>query len=211
MNDRQLTAALANLGLDASSYPAVALLPLIEVAWADGRIQSAERRLIARVAKQYEMPVSDAWLDRWLKKRPSATAFLLARTVLLSLLNRSDAPPDAPETVENLLGLCYRVAAVAGGLFGLAFTVTPRERACMEDIAQHLRLDPRLPEEVVQIWNAGRVVRPAPGGAAGGAEPEPTLVFKRPDAPPRVPTNLRLQAIPRDQGNTTMPQFDPEE
>lgn len=201
MTDAQLTAALATLGLDERTYPAVALLPLIEVAWADGRIQRAERRLIRQTVERYGMAVRGAWLDRWLEERPPASEFLAARQVLLALLQRAGAASDAPETLEALLDLCHRVAAVAGGLFGLAFTVTASERACIEDIAQNLRLGPMLPSSLVGVWQADR---PAPMVPPVGRAPTfhggaaPTVILE-PASSDRAPPTL------------TMPRFDAEE
>ncbi|HHO50786.1 MAG TPA: TerB family tellurite resistance protein [Deltaproteobacteria bacterium] len=156
MTDGELTTALANLGLNRSNYRAVALLPLVEVAWADGRIQRAERELIARIAQRYGLEPGDAWLERWLERRPSATLFLAVRTVLLALMSRRGQDPGTPDDPVALLALCLRVAEAAGGLFGLAFTVSPRERACIEEIASHLVLGPALPEAIVVAWRGGR-------------------------------------------------------
>lgn len=189
MTDAQLTAALATLGLDERSYPAVALLPLIEVAWADGRVQRAERRLIRQTVEQYGMPVSGAWLDRWLERRPPTTQFLTARQVLLALMQRAGTGSDAPDTLESLLELCHRVAAIAGGLFGIAFTVTAGERACIADIADNLRLGPQLPG----TW-------PAPMVSPKGRPP----TFRRGDA-----TVIRAgQTAPRAASTLTFPRFD---
>lgn len=200
MTDAQLTTALASLGLDERTYPAVALLPLIEVAWADGRVQPAERRLLQQTVQRYGMRVSGAWLDRWLGQRPTATQFLAARRVLLALFHRAGPGSDGPETLDALLELCERVAAVAGGLFGLVFTVTPGERACIEDLAQQLRLGPSL-GEVAHRW---RDDQPTPMVPPSGRPP----TFHRGDEE----TVIRGADAPRrSQPTLTIPRFDDED
>jgi tellurite resistance protein len=162
MDDRALTEALAGLGLDRENHRAVALLPLVEVAWADGRVQQAEKRLILEIAERYGVEPGDAWLQRWLAKRPNATTFLAARTVLLALMAR-DGRSDvkAPDTLVELLELCVDVAQAAGGLFGFAFTYEHSERECIHEIAHSLALGPALPEKVVKAWDT--LARPKPG------------------------------------------------
>lgn len=176
MTDRELTEALALLGLDRANHRAIGLLPLIEVAWADGRVQRAERDLIVKTAARYGIEPGDAWLDRWLKRRPPATTFLTARTVLLALMARAGRSEwSAPETLEALLDLCTDVAAAAGGLFGLAFTIERSERACMEEIATSLALGPALPKEVARSWDTA--------GRAAGFSDAPTRLLRKPTAP----------------------------
>lgn len=165
MDDRELTEALARLGLDRRNHRAVALLPLVEVAWADGRVQRAEKRLIGEIAQRYGLEPGDEWLQRWLKKRPTPTTFLAARTVLLALMARSGrAEVKAPDDLADLLDLCVAVAEAAGGLFGLAFTYEQSERECIQEIAHSLQLGPALPQQVAQDWEeTTQKLEPAPG------------------------------------------------
>lgn len=154
MTDADLTGALAQLGLDRQNWRAVSLLPLVEVAWADGKIQPAERRLLVEIAARHGIEPGSAFLSRWLgRKRPAKTEFLRARTLLLQLWQRAD-PREVkqPETLEQLLDLCLRVAEAAGGLFGILFTVEASERDCMAEIASSLQLGPALPETVAKAW-----------------------------------------------------------
>ena len=55
MTDEELDAEsvreLASLGLDKRNYKAVCLLPLVEIAWADGVVQPGERTAILKAAR----------------------------------------------------------------------------------------------------------------------------------------------------------------
>ncbi|MEQ1572528.1 MAG: hypothetical protein ABMA64_43310, partial [Myxococcota bacterium] len=163
MDDRELLAALEGLGLSREHHRAALLLPLIEVAWADGRIQRAERRRLLAIAKRHHLALPEGWLERWLGRKPSKKAFLAAHTAVLALMARHDPDPssDAARMAidlrsTHLLRLCEEVAASAGGLFGFAFSISPAERDCIEQIAQSLALGPALPEGVVTAWNDAR-------------------------------------------------------
>lgn len=74
MTETELATTLRRLGVDARSHRALALLPLIQVAWADGRIQAAERAMIEDIARA-RYGLDDQALrvvDRWLREPPTA-------------------------------------------------------------------------------------------------------------------------------------------
>ena len=142
MNDLELIAELHKLGLDAESFRAVALLPLIEVAWADRAIQPQERRSILLIAKGHNLLVGAAAdvVDRWLTSRPSDEDFERGRKMLAILAHRKHGiGADMPEhVVDTIVDLCSVVAESAGGLFGIFFKVSTEERRVIKKIADHL-------------------------------------------------------------------------
>jgi tellurite resistance protein len=156
LDDEELTATLESLGLGRDNHRAVVLLPLIEVAWADGRVQTAERLRIVQIARQYGFDGKSAWLTRWLRRRPSHKTFLAARTALLDLMARSGHGEEPIASLDDLINLCVWIAEAAGGLFGLAFTVERSERECIEQIAASLALGPALPDGLVEQWEQSR-------------------------------------------------------
>jgi tellurite resistance protein len=142
MNDLELIAELHKLGLDADSFRAVALLPLVEVAWADQSVQAQERKSILLIAKGHDLLEGRAAevVETWLTTRPSDETFALGRRVLATLAHRkSGLGADMPEHVtETIVDLCAVVAESAGGLFGVLWTVSSAERRTIKRIAEHL-------------------------------------------------------------------------
>ena len=49
MDDEQLIKTIHYMGIDRENYPIVALLPLVQVAWADGDVHDREKELILKV------------------------------------------------------------------------------------------------------------------------------------------------------------------
>lgn len=143
MTDQDLIAGLKALGLDRDSFRAVALLPLIEVAWADREVQPAERKLILEVAEGHRLlaPGARAVLDRWLAEAPDEATFARGRELLIALAHRTTGVDVdlRPQDVDTMLDLCGHVAEAAGGLFGLAFTTSAEERRAIRRIGEHLR------------------------------------------------------------------------
>lgn len=142
MNDLELIAELHKLGLDADSFRAVALLPLVEVAWADKSVQAQERKSILLIAKGHDLLEGRAAeiVGGWLETRPSDETFDLGRQILATLAHRKTGlGADMPEHVtDTIVDLCAVVAESAGGLFGVFFTVSTDERRTIKHIADHL-------------------------------------------------------------------------
>ena len=59
---------LQELKVPREAYRVVSLLPLVYVAWADGKVQKAERDVILRIAREQGLldHGGDAALERWL-------------------------------------------------------------------------------------------------------------------------------------------------
>ena len=65
--------SFARLGIPAHDYSVLKLLPLIYVAWADGKMEFVKKeRIQYYAAGQYDLsPAGIAVLDQWLTKRPT--------------------------------------------------------------------------------------------------------------------------------------------
>lgn len=139
-SDETLRRELSELGMNEGSFRALALLPLIEVAWADREIQSGERQMILEIAEGHDLlnPSSSQLLKSWLTVRPSPEYFAQSRKLLVKLAHRNqgigqDLPSDS---LDSVLAFCSHVAESAGGLFGMMFTVSAPEQSALRKIAQ---------------------------------------------------------------------------
>ncbi len=99
------------------AFGLLALVPLVKVAWAEGRITRRERALIMQAARRQgveENSTADAVLSKWLDARPPEEFFERAFVHLRSLLHA--LPEDGGnDVVLDLLSLCTSVAEVSGG------------------------------------------------------------------------------------------------
>jgi len=140
MDDDALIAALAELGMDRDSWRAVLLLPVVQVAWADGRIQERERELILRVAGDNGLldgPAGEV-IRAWLSTAPQPDQLALGRELLVALAHRHRGLGSEldPVALEDVQALALQVARSAGGLFDLLFTVEPAERSALDEISE---------------------------------------------------------------------------
>lgn len=145
MTDAELLDGLADLGIPRDAWRVLVLIPLVQVAWADGRIQAPERELILRVAEQHELlegPTGEV-LRRWLDGAPDARQLSQGRTLLVALAHRHrglGAELDA-SVLDEIQELCEQVAKAAGGLFDALFTVDAAERQAIGEIRKSFGRD----------------------------------------------------------------------
>jgi tellurite resistance protein len=131
-----LQECLRHLGVDRDRVELVALLPLIRVAWADGRIQQAEHKIIIEIATRYDLfgPGDREVVEAWLSEEPS-NFFLDTTERVVRELAKLAVFPDARGIVEQ----CWALADAAGGLLGTSlFAIDPYERAAIEEMARAL-------------------------------------------------------------------------
>lgn len=128
-------ARLQDMGFDADKARVFDLLPLVHVAWADGKVQASERRVILDILAQRGVESdSEAWLliEALLEQRPSDT-FLDETLALLR-----EVVGDSSVRAHNIVELCQKVAAAHGPLFGLFGTVSGDEQKLLDHIASSL-------------------------------------------------------------------------
>ena len=138
MTDDELAHQLQLLGMDAASYRALALLPLVQVAWADGTIQDAERDLILQLAEdRYALEAEGKRVLRnWLHHPPSAGYTHRGRTVLRELCGRAGFNVSRDE-LGTVVSLAKQVAKAAGGFFGFG-AISAHEATAIDEIAAAL-------------------------------------------------------------------------
>jgi tellurite resistance protein len=121
------------LGFEDEAEGIFDLLPLVEVAWADGTIQPAERALILNILQIRDLARGKAFttLEALLEKPPSETYVEESLAVLRELVR------DQPEQAQTIVGLCVLVAESAGGFLGLR-AISSKERAAITRIAEAL-------------------------------------------------------------------------
>ncbi|MBX2799279.1 MAG: TerB family tellurite resistance protein [Myxococcales bacterium] len=120
----------------------MSLLPLVQVAWADGRIQDRERELILGVADKHGLldEHSREMIESWLAEAPSGYFNTTAGQVLAELLRRAKVPAELDR--EAIAGWCWAIAGAAGGLLGTRlFAISAAERSALDEIGRVLDLD----------------------------------------------------------------------
>lgn len=132
--DREIVEGFRLLGLDGDTAEAFSLLPLVYVAWAEGRVSGPERRRILDAARSRGLvegtPAHDRLLG-WLEERPEERAFEVALRLIRHTLETT-AEGQGGARANHLLGECIQIAKASGGVRGF---VGGGDDVCAEEMA----------------------------------------------------------------------------
>ncbi len=117
--DATLLDRLVESGMTGSAAAALTLVPIIEVAWADGKIQKAEKLAVLGGSNECGLaaPECKELLEHWLTTRPKP-ALLAAWTEYVRALGHVMAEGDLALLQEEIVDLVRSVAKAAGGIMG---------------------------------------------------------------------------------------------
>ena len=142
ITDQAMLTDLLELGLDADTVSLLPLVPVVELAWAEGGITPAERQLVLSLARSRgiaEGSPADLRLKGWMDSQPSPEQLKKATRVMSAVLG-SDTPVAKDLTADQLVKYCEQIASASGGLFGLPFrAVSMEEQALLARIAGDLK------------------------------------------------------------------------
>ncbi len=134
--DPALLDLLLAQGIDAETWLAVSLVPLVEVAWADGQVEAAERRaVLAAAAANGVLPgtPSHALLEGWLATRAAEGLLQAWGEYTVALCARLPAA-ERESLKRQVVGRARAVAEAAGGILGLGRKVSAREEEVLREL-----------------------------------------------------------------------------
>jgi hypothetical protein len=139
LHDPALLQELEQLGFTPETVALLPLVPLVQMAWAEGGVSDAERKVIVQLARSrgiQEASAGDRQLSSWLSSRPHADVFARASRLIRAML---DAPGGEEKmTAEDLVNYCESIAAASGGILGIN-RISAEERALLNTIARDLK------------------------------------------------------------------------
>ena len=137
IKDEHLLKTLVDLDIQAGTYTALSLVPLVTVAWANNRVETGERRTILEAAAESGIaPGTDAHrlLDSWLATRPGQQLFEGWKEYVLAVVKALD-PAIRGDFRDGILRRSRAVAEASGGLIDwLGGGVSPAEQRVLNEI-----------------------------------------------------------------------------
>lgn len=140
LHDPELLRDLQELGFTAETVPLLPLMPLVQVAWAEGGVSPQERALIVDLARKRNIAAgspADRQLSEWLAHPPNANVFTRAERLIGAVL-AAGSSAAADITADDLVKYCESIAAASGGILGIG-KISAEERAAISDIAAQLK------------------------------------------------------------------------
>lgn len=137
LNTSEAVAAEAlELGFDAETSAVLPLVPLIQVAWADGKLTDAEASKVLELAQARGVTSQAAqeFLNLLLEKKPSDVFFERTDRVIRHIVEQN----PANQAVSGVLDMAKAVAQASGGIFGLGNRVSDAEQDLLDELAKLL-------------------------------------------------------------------------
>lgn len=139
LDDPELVHELSALGFTIDTVDLLPLMPLVQMAWAEGGVTEAERKLIVELARSRGIAdgsVADGQLMAWLATAPSPEVFSRSTRLIRAML-ASPTQASGVLSAEELVGYCEAIATASGGILGMR-KVSGDERALLSQIAAEL-------------------------------------------------------------------------
>jgi len=138
VTDEQTIDRMIELGISVDTWAAISLVPLVEVAWANGTVDVKERTAVMRAAEANGVvPASPAHqiLDKWLEHRPDARLLKAWGEYIVDLCVAL-TPEEKRGLRDELLARARAVAEASGGFLGLGNKVSPEEQVVLDALAK---------------------------------------------------------------------------
>jgi hypothetical protein len=140
LHDLELLKDVERLGFTAETASLLPLIPVLQVAWAEGDVTSAERALILDLARHRGIdPDSPAGrqLGLWLEHAPAPSVFTGAMRLIEAMLE-AGATGAAAVSADDLVKYCESIAHASGGILGIG-AVSSAERRVLEQVETTLK------------------------------------------------------------------------
>jgi len=138
IRDAAVLERLVDLGIEPDALLALGLVPLVEVAWADGDLDAREREAILAVLPtagvRPDSP-AHALVQGWLSARPPA-AMREAWVAYTSGLSARLSPGERESLQTTVMQRARAVAEAAGGFLGLGSRVSRAEEERLRELAR---------------------------------------------------------------------------
>ena len=138
ITDEKVLADLLANGIRQQTLASVGLIPLVAVAWADGKVDQRERDAILKAARETGMSDDHSSMDLikgWLNTKPGPE-LLAAWKVYVRELRKTLTPASLEQVRSSVVGRAQTVAEAAGGFLGIVNTVDASEKSVIKELNQ---------------------------------------------------------------------------
>lgn len=134
-NEAVLT-KLIHLNIHPEIVSSLSLIPLVEVAWADGKVEPNEKAAILKAAEANGIKAGDPdhdMLEAWLSKKPTSKLMSVWVDYVKGLCESLSAD-EVKQFRETLVGGARTVAEAHGGFLGLGNKISDSEAKVLQKL-----------------------------------------------------------------------------
>ena len=138
IRDEALLDRFLELKLSADTVAALSLVPLVRVAWADGKLETKEREAVLTAAVESgihkDKPAYKLLLS-WLEKQPEDEV-LTAWQDYVQALSKVLTAEDRQSMRDGVVSRVTQIAEASGGILGVGNKISDVEQKAIEELAQ---------------------------------------------------------------------------
>ena len=130
IDDEALLERLVSMEINLQTLTALSVIPLVEVAWADGRMEKNERDAVLQAADEAGIPKDGPGyklLNNWLANKPDMKLLACWKDYIAALADTMNADCYA-QVRDNLMERARNVATSAGGILGIGSISGPEQK-----------------------------------------------------------------------------------
>ncbi|MCK9519029.1 MAG: hypothetical protein M0R74_08435 [Dehalococcoidia bacterium] len=139
ISDKTVIDSLLDQGVTHATVAALALAPLVAVAWADRRLEEKERRAVLQEAASAGVSAGTPeheLLESWLNQQPPPSLMSTWSSYVREVAQNLE-PAQRKEFRDTLLQRCRAIANAAGGFAGLG-RLSPEEQTVIRQVEKAL-------------------------------------------------------------------------
>jgi len=140
IQDPEVLEFLVQLEVRPETVAALSMVPLVEVVWADGKVDDQEKQVVLDFARQQGIPegsVGGELLARWLEQRPEP-ALLAAWQLYIEALCERLSAHQRQHLKDELLRNVRAAAEASGGFLGIG-KISSAEKAVLAKLESSFR------------------------------------------------------------------------
>ncbi len=138
IEDKEVIRRLIAIRIEPDTLAALSLVPLVEVAWADRRLDEKERKAILEAAEKYGVAGDTpgrALLESWLDEKPD-DCLLEAWKDYAGALSHGLDDHLRIALRDSILGHARAVAEETGGILGLGSKISDAEQKVLDELQE---------------------------------------------------------------------------
>jgi hypothetical protein len=127
---------LVELNVRPEVLATLALVPLVEIAWADGKVDAKEKAAVMQATHHSfieSSPADTELLERWMTIRPDPK-LLDAWVVYVKGLCQKLTPQERDSLRDDIIGHAVDVAKSSGGFLGIGKKTSPAEQDMLDKL-----------------------------------------------------------------------------
>jgi len=136
--DTEVLDRLVELDISGQTWTAISVVPLVEVAWANGNVDDKERRAVLAGAEANGIVAgspSHELLEGWLRTRPDGRLLQAWGEYMVGLCARL-APSEVHGLRDEVMGRARAVARATGGFLGMGDRISPEEEVVLNELGK---------------------------------------------------------------------------